>query len=105
MSVEVRRVKAATDFQAAGDTGGIVEFEIAYAYALRSDKAAEFLKSALRTCSKKSVSGRRAGAAETLATNDASTDLGVPAWRDSHLGGGACRSKIPVGLMRKREAH
>ena len=49
MSKEVRRVKTATEFQAAVDAGEIVEFEIAYAYVLRSDvpPPAEFLKKRL----------------------------------------------------------
>jgi hypothetical protein len=50
MSQEVRRVKTATEFQAAVDTGEVVEFEIAYAYVLRSDRPipAEFLKKRLK---------------------------------------------------------
>jgi hypothetical protein len=42
-------VKTATEFQAAVDGGEIVEFEIAYAYVLRSDMRipAEFLKKRL----------------------------------------------------------
>ena len=49
MSKEVRRVKTATEFQAAVDAGAIVEFEIAYAYVLRSDRPApaDFLKKRL----------------------------------------------------------
>jgi hypothetical protein len=49
MSQDIRRVKTATEFQAAVDAGEIVEFEIAYAYVLRSDKPApaEFLKKRL----------------------------------------------------------
>ena len=49
MSKEVRRVKTATEYQAAVDAGAIVEFEIAYAYVLRSDvpPPAEFLKKRL----------------------------------------------------------
>ena len=49
MSQDVRRVKTATEFQAAVDAGEIVEFEIAYAYVLRSDRPApaEFLKKRL----------------------------------------------------------
>ena len=43
-------MKTATEFQAAADAGEIVEFEIAYAYVLRSDMPvpAEFLKKRLK---------------------------------------------------------
>jgi hypothetical protein len=49
MSEAIRRVKTATEFQAAVDAGDLVEFEIAYAYVLRSDvpPPAEFLKKRL----------------------------------------------------------
>ena len=49
MSDEFRRVKTATEFQAAVDAREVVEFEIAYAYVLRSDMPipAEFLKKRL----------------------------------------------------------
>jgi hypothetical protein len=42
-------VKTATEFQAAVDAGEVVEFEIAYAYVLRSDRPipADFLKKRL----------------------------------------------------------
>jgi hypothetical protein len=49
MSEAIRRVKTATEFQAAVDAGDLVELEIAYAYVLRSDMPppAEFLKKRL----------------------------------------------------------
>ena len=66
MSQEVRRVKTATEFQAAVDTGEIVEFEIAYAYVLRSDvsghsdvPAAGHLRCALLRCLHPATASRR----------------------------------------------
>ena len=62
MSHGVRRVKTATECQAAVDGGEVVEFEIAYAYVLRSDTPipAEFLRKRLEDDPRGALSGTRA---------------------------------------------